>query len=748
MPKKFKTFGLTLACLTGLGLVSCGETSNSSTSVAPTTSKDTTVETSTDQSTSEETTSQETSKTSSPTTTEETTSSFTITEETTSMSVNRAREVEEIRYVTGVKSKYVLHEYIDPSSITAYIKYKNQTALDMVKAPRLKLTYSQSLTATIGNKSLSVSYLGVSKVVDFKVVDTYDVEIQSLEAPASVLNSKKSFDIASTDKNGFLLKDFLSYDVGYENSFNIFPTIRAIATNDLGEATPVVLNDCNLVAKLYANGSGDEIIDKTIGYQDENDKFSFHFTQEATKQDYDYTIKLSILNDATVTPVSFKVKVVKGYNVYNLNDLILFDNTGKYKDFKVANGYPADLIAKDGIVLQSSIQITPEYLPDSFFFSAEDVKNDADKDSVVGTINRDKVGTFFERYITSADTSEFTLDGNGFTINAANVPFVSRLGEHEMSTFNIFNFQNPKDDNTVHIPGVKFFNMKFIGNDPKNENQEGRGGAIMIKNDNTSFFEISNCVANSCFIVSLTENNTVETNIEYLKAYDSFSTFLYNWGCPTYNIYKSTMNSCGGPIIISDTVGLVSEADHTSPNTTFTDCDVNSEVAGTEGWFQITGVTAMVGTIKLISDLMVKTGNKGFTNTVKDGTSEIVKFNLICVNKNGSAQTLDGTPCDGTTKFVKTLESGEEKYPMVDYTNPLIGQLKASALNAAPIIVPNGDLTKSSFYTNSPADALFNVVDAMSGNYVVPSAGQLDGEYLSLYLPPALSAAAVIKLNK
>ena len=171
-------------------------------------------------------------------------------------------------------------------------------------------------------------------------------------------------------------------------------------------------------------------------------------------------------------------------------------------------------------------------------------------------------------------------------------------------------------------------------------------------------------------------------NLNYMKCFNNYNSFLYNWGA-SMNVKNSLFTNCGGPVIIQDHSdtneyeqqnGMVVLGSPSS--TVFEDCSLINYVAGSEAWFQqFEGAVALVPQIKGMSDLLLATGlPKCFVvNEAKEGkayqalaaSGQASFFNFIVVNKSGSAQDLTSNPVSGSVKFI---ESG--KTTLFNYRQP------------------------------------------------------------------------------
>ena len=412
------------------------------------------------------------------------------------------------------------------------------------------------------------------------------------------------------------------------------------------------------------------------------------------------------------------------------------DTTTTWDAYQEANGLDTSYLA-NGLIFHSDIDLEPEYMPDSLFYKVGDTdlaSDDPNYDSIVGTL-RDGSSIYSRLKNTDPNQNSFGIYGNLFTINASNIPVVyeTRLLE-TMSVSQLFLLGNASPSQANNLNSLVVKNISIIGNAPRN-NEAGRGGVIAFKVRGANTFDGDNIVANSCFLIILVENNCLDFDLNHTKGFDSYSTFLYNWGASDVVIKNSKFNQAGGPVIISDTVGKLTDTVHYTPNTKFIDCELNSWVAGTEGWFVATGSDTLVANLTVGSDAIKGYGSEGFTRELNTGDEIISQFNLVSVNKSGSAQSIEGTPCDGVTTISTTnAQNNIIDKNIIDYSDATISvYANNNSLNAAPLFVPDGDISKGCIV----APDLYTLTSVMAGHPEHPSAGQLNGDYLGTYLSNA-----------
>ena len=397
----------------------------------------------------------------------------------------------------------------------------------------------------------------------------------------------------------------------------------------------------------------------------------------------------------------YELHVIDGYNVTNEYELSYLDDSkdGEYFDTKaygdVGNDQNYETFKRahnidpefhpSALVLQNDMMITPEDIPSTFFYSAEDATkgdwNENEKAKSLGSL-KDRTYLYSKRHTDKT----VTFEGNYYSVDWSKIPVVRRPnGDAESSTSKV---NSHSAFMRVYAGELLAQNINIIGNAhaAQTDSQNfAMGGLIAFKYTGDSRgMTMDNIVQHACYISFMSEggftDNVSNTPSYYknLKCFDNYNCFLYNWG-GNMQIENSFFEGCGGPVMIQDHTGVdydegepydyIDQAQGRlvinghKPETTFIDCQFNNYVIGTEAWFNSFGAAAISQTIKMMSDMLTSTASNGLTflfDEEKKGTSYTTAagagkdcmMNFIVLNKSSEAEGLTTYPVDGEVKFI------------------------------------------------------------------------------------------------
>ena len=430
--------------------------------------------------------------------------------------------------------------------------------------------------------------------------------------------------------------------------------------------------------------------------------------------------------------VSFECSVADGYNAYTALDLAYYENRNKegntsdsgkeWVKFKEAKGLDVDY-APAAIFLHDNIEIKQQDLPGYFFYTKEEVAGAADAARAEGSLKDNK--NIYIRLLDENKTFEFY--GNYYTISAANLPVVVREnGEITeegavISHTTLFRLEAKelKDGTYAKNGSAEYANINFVGNAPRVEDAIKSGGLILNKTEGVTFNAYNN-IAYAWFIIYMPNATNLPYTIDMCKGYDSYNSLLYNWGSPYFYVKNSEFVGAGGPVIIQDHINVTNADGGTPARTYVTNSKLESYVAGTEGWFYGVGAAAVVPGIKQL-DLAFNPFGHSFLKTNKDKT--VLYFNLICVNKSGSAETITAQKIKGSLKIDDNtaFDFGE--------TNPyLAGMLDATFGKTAAFQTSKANLNNGIAYATESG-----LVDVTNTPIMDPTNGIFQGDYICIY---------------
>ncbi len=561
----------------------------------------------------------------------------------------------------SVKTNYLVGEEIDFSGIKATVKYSDESLNTVYTYDDLTITYPDDITATVGDKEVSVSFddphLNVKqetkvaiKVTAEPIVETPDPQIiVGFEKPADLT----AFDSAnsSAGKSNYGDASFsgefsiggMTYLVGNDNPFIFLPDVSVL--NDNGEVEKLnaffgkveisILVDGSYVALSAAKGEGNVITfsngDTLIATVDTYN-CSYQFSEDATGA----KVKISVLPSEEhyivddVNPVVLEAKIINAYNVYEAWQLAVIDNdnsdnrgdnndAGIWDEFK--NEFGLANVVASGVVLHNDIKLTSEDVPAKFFLTTD--KDVVYTNSTTGETVTIPAGTkylkdwseLYRRVLNAGET--FTFEGNFFTIDISDFPLIASPA--------VFNQDGNSDDYGTDFSNSTFLkfvgsedaeiegridatlnNVHIIGNASRNnmvdedEYLVSAGGLILVKTIHQVSLTCNNIIGNSCFITYFTEQGSKITAND-IKCYDSYQNAIYAYGNSEMEFNNCFFNGAGGPIVILSSAETDVSGVYTTPKFVSVNTIFETHLSGEEIWFSAVNATSVISQIKSLS---------------------------------------------------------------------------------------------------------------------------------------------------
>ena len=545
----------------------------------------------------------------------------------------------------------------------------------------------------VGKTTITATSQADSKLVatcQITVVD--NVILASVDAKHEFISFEQNKAKDPTRDDGFYDRT-QSYKVGDDNNFNVKPSLTVV---DAQTALPVGESawhyDFNITATIGGQPAGSEY----FGVIDARE-CEVKFTEAAVGKTFTINVApggVEASRAASLTK-SITVEVVDGYNVYDPKEIGYFDTRVendtvdaptmendqkwqcKWTQFKTANGlnpsyHPAALI------FQKDIKVTTADLPSNFFYTAEEAARLGDTKAAGSLVD-------FTNLYQHTTLDSITVDGNYFSFDLTEIPLVKRDRQRTTDVGKVVS--HTAAFKAIRGDTIKFQNINMSGNAKNAVTDDDKvlgGGFIFGKGGGSQAFDAYNIIATKMFITFMGETPfdadgpITKFNLNKVKCYNSYNSFLYNWGS-TMTCTDSLFRSCGGPIVIQDhTATDTYESEHgfvvvgNAPTTNFVDCTLENYVNGSEAWFQQFEATALVPQIMALSDLLGATGlTKSFvTNNKHEGkfaaalsaAGEMPYFNFIIFNKSGRAEGMTNVPCVGTACITKSGKTATYNY--------------------------------------------------------------------------------------
>lgn len=609
---------------------------------------------------------------------------------------------------TTIKTSYIVGEAVDFSGIKAYAKYSDESLNKTYTYDELTITYADDITATVGEKEVSVSFNdpNLNKKQETKV----KITVTSGEDDGSPLiavqfekpQSMTQFDSSNSDAGKLAYGDAgffaqfatgsKTYVIGNENEFKLNPQFAVLADDDSVRE----LNDFYSVVEISIEKDGAYVAltkkageGNSVSYYDgetliatvDTYKGSYQFANDAAGK----KVKISVLpsEDRYITttpfnPVVVEANVIAAYNVYEAWQLAVIDNVNdEWNDIKTAHGI-SDLTVS-GVVLHANIKLTADDVPATYFYTTDKdvVYTNATNPTETVTV---PAGTKFLKDWTQIyerhDKGSFVIEGNFFALNAREFPLVASPAvfgkdaekdygsDFSNSTLFVFETQDryayEDNPNPADVLNLTINNLAINGNAKRdnlvdaNENLASAGGLIFIKNDIGSECAINNMIGNSTFITYFPTgggNMTVSNS----KCFDSYQNVAFCWGESAFTVDKSCFEGCGGPVIIASSV--IDDGRH--PTVTVTDSIIKTSVTGEEIWFTAVNANSIVGSIKGLGQGLQMAG----IGNIVDASGKMNVMGLLMASGDDAAQIVTGLGAQGAIIFdgdgMNRLQSAE-----------------------------------------------------------------------------------------
>lgn len=597
---------------------------------------------------------------------------------------------------SSVKVNYLLNEEIDFSGIKATAKYSDESLNKVYTFSELTITYADDITATEGEKYVTVSFddphLNVKQEAKVKVTVTKDpientkpLTAVQFQKPSSLVSFDSDNKNAGTSSygdasfSGEFAVGGKTYVIGDDNEFRFVPKFSVLYDNGAVSELSAFYG----IIEISVEKSGSYVaLTTTAG---EGNMVSYYdgetcvVTVDTYNGLYDFTdaaigskVKISVLPSTeryiynSFNAVVLEAKVIDAYNVYEAWQLSVIDNNTDRTDWdeiKTANGIAG--LNVNGIVLHNDIKVTADDVPASFLLAS--TKDVVYTNTATGATKKIPAGTKFLKDWTEVyyrnGTGDFVIQGNFFTIDTSEFPLVPSPGVfgkdsgfdygNDFSNSTLIKFvttaqsSNPRPSDVAEIT---INNISMIGNAKRDnyvdsvEKLASAGGLIFIKASHHSEVTINNSIGNSFFITyfpdgggDLTANN--------VKCYDSYQNAAMVWGESTLTFNNSFLDGCGGPVIIAQSV----IDDDCHPTLIVNNTVINTSLSGEEIWFTAVNATTVVGQIKGLGQGLAQAGIGNFV----DSSGKMNIKGLLMASGSDAELIIGGVDAQGSMAFDK-----------------------------------------------------------------------------------------------
>ncbi|MFA7110107.1 MAG: hypothetical protein WC160_01135 [Bacilli bacterium] len=629
-------------------------------------------------------------------------------------------ELLSLEVTSGLESEYVRYTIVDLDEISITATFANGALT--VEGSDLTFSPENLDTNEIGEFEITITYLTESVVWTYSVVD-YE-EIDNIGAPQFVVDYFANKAEKAKKQTEFMDRE-QDFVVGDDNPFIFFPTIYAF-TDDV----PVNVTAYHSVSTVKEKRSGEWVLLSGSELESvvEIDDFAstYDFTEAAIGKEYQLTVRPYGEKYATSPDysTSFEFRVEDGYNVYEQDDLVHFNNYNSLWDsYRTDNEITP--VSINGIFFQNDIVIERDKLPDGFFYKESDVSSgDADYEWIIGSL-RDGVD-IYQRDIASGE--EFVYSGNYFNLDYSSLPYVVRVGDPKGELGSIISHSSLMRagilEDRASVGKFTLKNLSVIGNANRSEDAAKTGGGMFLK---TSSVEVNvyNTIITSCYTTIISEYCGKKVLIEKTRGYDSFSSLLYNWGVNDYKVKDSEFIGAGGPVIITDFVDQDGDGEGYEPHTVIEDSVLRAFATGFERWFQLVGATlqAVPYIHQLGSTTFPAYGRTSITIPSYKDVAE-PHFSIVGIIKDGSVETLSTDPVKGRFQIDDKVGLDFEGDFMNTVENVLPGMPRFQSSDGQSAILKMVSQTAGYLVDESEAQIL---------PYIDTNQNYFTGEYMNLY---------------
>ena len=531
----------------------------------------------------------------------------------------------------------------------------------------------------------TISTNGISGSFKFRMIrEGYPTVVYD----ALVVHDIKQFDIGSNYQNyldatgagSAFLDQAVDYYVGYGNEFYL--DLRMV--NNQGSRIPL--------AQTYLDYQLYELVGETyqlISEANISNYLSFVGDNQIQLQasTVGKTLKLVVepryqANAMTVTPLEYIFTVNDGVNVFNNQQLKQY-----FGDFNV-----------------STINIHASFKAE---LSTSQLNSDGSPINRRPTLANPVTGNAYQRFSTSIDDDNFTIEGNFMTIDGSDLPFsnadsgsgtvgfaesfeiisvqigVFFYGVTDTSLTNNLNNNQFTMNNLIVKGNTSTPYVDFSGTAEEIEIQErlmskNSGGytGVMVASgssnlNNLVIFNTVIAVTNNAFGYK-TDTMPTYITMDYVKVYNSWANSLYAHGGQGFLIYNSEILQSGGAAIhMVDTKPAIFDESYNKigdPNPyLYLDSStiINNWISGEEAWFKAYGMSQVALTLKSGIETGISGAERSIINLMTDPITglETEKINFILLTEPSAGAKVMLPPNN-----VTQISGSEFKVHIGDYT--------------------------------------------------------------------------------
>ena len=563
--------------------------------------------------------------------------------------------------VSGLALSVAKDSVLDTSKVVVTAKYKKGETKEFSGDD---LTFGSFSTAELGTKELTITIdpEDYSFTVSIKVVAS-EADTNAITQLESELVKEYNANRTATSEYEDFVHDDITLRAGTLNPFHfrihaagiaadeetLLPTVSDVRTKVAVKEKTGTTYSSQLDATTLANYMTINDINAVIQFKDAAIGKTFNFTVTAANPDEGY-------ETANYT-FSVDVEVIKGFNVYDIVDMSVYDNVNVHgntdrgswiKDTDTGwtpyhnqvktryNMTDNDIAAIDTLILQDDIEVTAENIRQDALWDEADADYNTLKTLTDQTLkgtphNSDNKG-IFQRVIKTNEN--FSVIGNYFAVDISRLPkmvvyddedYVNYANDAAMTGYFSLFKTDPAADfqfTAEHDTSITYETMSFIGNGQMSADVRNSGSVLLMKHNEVNLYGY-NTIANNFYTTyyfalgNPNNPNDGEYLVEDCKAFNSYTSSIYIWGGENITLMNSVFKNSGGPAILADTFskedGRADDYDEASetmfiydsgdiaPTINIVNTVLEALASGQEPWYneynagQAVGLMAMLG---------------------------------------------------------------------------------------------------------------------------------------------------------
>jgi hypothetical protein len=521
----------------------------------------------------------------------------------------------------SVAAVYYVGDTPDYSTIKVKLLNSDKLTLSTIDVTDSRLTHTNfDLSAEGTGKQITI-VVTLADGKKFTFTASYAVKDAELKNPATgwtmsarysayTASYNSATDVKSSTAASNTFMEQAPYVMGNYNAVNLAPTIHALSSGSVIDYAK--LHDTSV--KVYQEDT--EVTDLTTVFESA-DIAALTTTGDINFKDtvtgnFSLVYSYNGSTDKTKFPdITYKIKVVSGYNVFSVKDLFVLNNAQTTNQenggsgltnplhidltsYRAANNFPKDssgnYITFDNGVLQADLEITKDDIPATFLWSAAD---DGCLAKYYGSL---KNSCYLIQHVTDDAHPTFTFYGNYHKLSLQDPTDVDQSKNTGFPWIVDTTFTG-KDQGTAtdtqvqptsalfsttgtwrststpsYSPAGMAFNVRDLASTGNQgisaQSTAGKNGGLIFYKGDLDSESIENCILNSYFIHAensgywsyTAASGTTAASISYNaptlnlvknRMNDTFAQMVLNYHTGTINVTDCDMHAAGGPMFIN-----------------------------------------------------------------------------------------------------------------------------------------------------------------------------------------------------